>query len=489
MKRPRRDALRLMLAGAGSLLFGAGRAGQDAIVHAAQKPGWDALRAAIDGEVIVRGDASYESRRDAALWNALKPKRQPDALVRAASVADVRETVRHAGARGLKVAVKGGGHSFWGAPVRDGGILLDLAALNEIKVDAPSRTALVGPGARGRDVAAALAAKGLAFPVGHCSTVAMGGYLLAGGIGWNSGAWGPACASVQGIQVVTAGGRMVIADAQQNQDLLWAACGAGPGFFGVVTRFDLRLQPLPRAIHTSTFVYALADLDRVAAWLPDCMKLLRPDVEVTCIIGLPPQGGLDRVLTIMATAFADTEKEAGEWLQPLEGGPVASAIAAIRMKATGMDDLFTMMDAAFPPGLRYAGEILWTDAPPGDYFARIRGIASSAPSPRSFVMAVPALPRPDAAGAPSMALSRTGKSGIGGYSVWDDAAKDAENVAWVSRLAEAMEPIKAGHYVGETDLTAARDRAKLCYSSEAWSKLKNLRKRYDPKGLFHSYPG
>jgi len=121
VKRPRREALRLLLVGAGSLLFGAGRAASAA---APAKPGWDALRAAIDGEVVLKGAADYEARRTAALWNARKPARQPDALVRVASVGDVRETMRHAHMRGLKVAVRGGGHSFWGAPVRDGGILL-----------------------------------------------------------------------------------------------------------------------------------------------------------------------------------------------------------------------------------------------------------------------------------------------------------------------------------------------------------------------------
>jgi FAD/FMN-containing dehydrogenase len=489
MKQPRREALRLLLAGAGSVLFGGGAGHAAAPTEAPAAGGWDALRAAIDGQVILRGEGEYETRRNAALWNARVPALQPDALVRVASVADVRETMRHAHARGLKVAVRGGGHSWWGAPLRQGGILLDLAALSQIRVDAPSRTALVGPAARGREVSAALAAEGLAFPVGHCPTVAMGGYLLAGGLGWNGGAWGPACASVRGIQVVTANGKLLLADAQQNQDLLWAARGAGPGFFGAVTRFDLRLHPLPRSIRTSTFVYSLGDLDRVAAWLPECARALRPEVEMACILGGSPAGGADKVLVVMATAFADTEEDATRWLAPLESGPVASAIAATRGAATPMDVLRSMMDAAFPAGLRYGADVCWTNAPPADFLARVRAIAAAAPSPRSFfLIGLETQPR-EGAKPPDMALSRSGGAFLGIYGIWDDAAKDAENAAWVARMAAALEPINVGHYVGEADLTAAPDRASLCFSPEAWAKLSRLRQRHDPAGIFHAFPG
>ena len=54
--------------------------------------------------------------------------------------------------------------------------------------------------------------------------------------------------SVEAIDVVTADGELVRADEEQNAELLWAARGSGPGFFGVVTRFHLRLQPRPRVV-------------------------------------------------------------------------------------------------------------------------------------------------------------------------------------------------------------------------------------------------
>jgi FAD/FMN-containing dehydrogenase len=75
--------------------------------------------------------------------------------------------------------------------------------------------------------------------------VSLGGFLLQGGFGWNSRLWGPACCSILGMDIVTADGELVHANESENADLFWAARGSGPGFFGVVTRFHLCLQPRP----------------------------------------------------------------------------------------------------------------------------------------------------------------------------------------------------------------------------------------------------
>ena len=78
-------------------------------------------------------------------------------------------------------------------------------------------------------------------------TVGLGGFLLQGGFGWNSRLWGPACASVTSINVVTADGELVHANASQNSELFWAARGAGPGYFGAVTRLSVKLSRVPKS--------------------------------------------------------------------------------------------------------------------------------------------------------------------------------------------------------------------------------------------------
>src|SRR5688572_2859338 len=147
------------------------------------------LRSAVRGTVIANGDTGYEAARKALLWNGRKPPRFPRLIVRAACADDVQQVVRFAAEHGQRVSPRGGGHHWSGIALQEG-IVLDLSALNQVYIDAATRTAEVGPTVRNGELASALAAQGLAFPVGHCATVPLSGYLLGGGFGWNSGAWG-----------------------------------------------------------------------------------------------------------------------------------------------------------------------------------------------------------------------------------------------------------------------------------------------------------
>ena len=140
------------------------------------------------------------------LWNALKPARYPDAIVSAASEADVVAAVELARSRGLQVAVRAGGHSWVGSPLRDGTLLIDLSSLRELAIDEAARTAAVQPAVASRSWRRRWLRADSRFEVGHCPTVGISGFLLSGGLGWNSGAWGPACLSLQAIDVVTPDG-------------------------------------------------------------------------------------------------------------------------------------------------------------------------------------------------------------------------------------------------------------------------------------------
>src|SRR5262249_40507532 len=154
----------------------------------------------------------------------------------------------------------------------------------------------------------------LAFPVGHCADVGLGGYLLNGGIGWNSAEWGPACFSVRGIEVVTAQGEIVYADAAHDADLLWAARGSGPGYFGVVTRYGLEVKPLPREIGMRTTELEFDSLDAAGDWIAELAAAAPPQVEIVCVLGangpVPRQDGRACTLLVAAFAFADREDDA-----------------------------------------------------------------------------------------------------------------------------------------------------------------------------------
>ena len=70
-----------------------------------------------------------------------------------------------------------------------------------------------------------------------------------------------------GIDSLDAEGELRHASESENADMLWAARGAGPAFFGVVLRFHLRLYPLPGFVGVTTATYPI---DRqFVANLPD----------------------------------------------------------------------------------------------------------------------------------------------------------------------------------------------------------------------------
>lgn len=486
----RRDAVLAILAGAG-----AGAAGCAPTRHDLSSVERSTLKAVVRGDVISRAESGYESTRRSMSWNALAPDRRPDAIVRVTTVEDVQAAVKFARNEKLRVAVRTGGHSWCGSSLRDGGLLLDLSLFDSLRVNPGTSTIMAGPAAKGSAVAAALEPHGLAFPVGHCPSVPLGGFLLAGGFGWNTGAWGPACQSVISMGMVDARGERLRASDTENAELFWAARGAGPGFFGVVTDFELRAQRLPRAIRSKTLVFQLDDLPRIGRWLSESVAKLPPQVEVTCLLagappGLPPgfivKDG--RALIVLAIAFADGDTEAAEWLGPLDAIPAGLRHTASPLAPETFASLHAALARAYPEGRRYAADVTWCAASATEVLLKMRETVLSAPTPESFGMVVlPAPPAPGAPPPPDMALSMFAPVIAATYAVWREPDADGTCRDWVKGSSARLAPITAGHYIGETDLAAGPDRARRSFAEKNWERLAALKARHDPDGLFHTF--
>src|SRR5688572_11801535 len=102
------------------------------------------LRLAIRGDVLTPEDADYAAVRPA--YNAMHPG-APAVVVRATGTADVIDAVNFARVQGLRVAVRGGGHSVAGLSSIEGGLMIDLALMNGVVVDPEARVARVQGGA------------------------------------------------------------------------------------------------------------------------------------------------------------------------------------------------------------------------------------------------------------------------------------------------------------------------------------------------------
>lgn len=189
---------------------------------------------------VMPGDPGWDDARQA--WN-LTVDQQPAAIALPASVEDVVSAVRFARERGLRVAAQGPGHNPGPLGSLAGTLLVRTSAMRRVSIDPGAKIARAEAGAAWRDVIEAAAGHGLAGLAGTSPDVGVTGYTIGGGISWLGRAHGLAASNVEAIEVITADGRPVRADARTETDLFWALRGGG-GSFGVVTAIELRLFPV-----------------------------------------------------------------------------------------------------------------------------------------------------------------------------------------------------------------------------------------------------
>src|SRR3954447_26059617 len=175
----------------------------------------DQLRRAC-GEVITADDASYDDAR--RLWNAIHDRR-PAVIVRPTTATKVATAVRFARDHDLVIAVKSGGHSAAGLRGPDGGLVIDLAGMRGVEVDAGTRTARANGGAFLGELDVAAQAHGLVCPVGVIGHTGVAGLTLGGGIGRLQRNFGLTIDNLAAVEIATADGSLVRATETNEPEL------------------------------------------------------------------------------------------------------------------------------------------------------------------------------------------------------------------------------------------------------------------------------
>jgi FAD/FMN-containing dehydrogenase len=191
---------------------------------------WAALRASLRGTLYLPSTAGYDDVR--TTYNTRFDAIRPQAVARCAEVQDVQACVRFARDNGIRIALRSGGHSYAGWSTGTG-LVVDVGPLSGITVADASVT--VGAGAKLIDVYDAVSSSGRGIAAGSCPTVGIAGLALGGGVGVLSRAWGLTCDQLIAADVVTADGFVRRCSASAEPDLFWALRGGGGGNFGVVT--------------------------------------------------------------------------------------------------------------------------------------------------------------------------------------------------------------------------------------------------------------
>jgi len=193
--------------------------------------------------------------------------------VAARNAHDIAAAVNFARDNDLRLAVKGGGHSYQGTSNAPDSLLIWTRHMHDIEMhDAfvpngcghtvqPQPAVTVGAGTIGIQAYEAVTTKGGKYVQGGgCLTVGLAGLVQGGGFGSYSKHYGSAAGSLLEAEVVTADGQIRIANACTNPDLFWALKGGGGGSFGVVSKMTLRVHDLPEFFGAANFkVKAVSD--------------------------------------------------------------------------------------------------------------------------------------------------------------------------------------------------------------------------------------
>jgi FAD/FMN-containing dehydrogenase len=360
--------------------------------------------------------------------------------------------------------------------LREGGILLDVSQLRDIKIDVDTRVAHVQPGILGAEFSFILSEHGLAFPVAHCPTVALGGYLLGGGMGWNGEHWNRfACFNVEAIDLVSAAGERLTVKRDVHPDLFWAARGAGPAFCGIVTRYHLKVFPLPRAIAQSTYVFSIDQIDNIIAWLEQARQRQDSKIEMSFI--MESDDG-EKQCVLSAVCFADDEAEGKRLLSTgLQDIPEQGRLFAKEFHPVSFAEVLALTFTSAPN--RLANETAWAQTPPVALQAMAEQFVK-APAGRTVIIANfrsnTDLPE-------DTAFSVTAPLFLNWSTRWDSTADDDLHMQWMDEVAESMEAVMSGCYVNETDFIRRPHWARKCFSEANWKRLASINKRYDPDAI------
>lgn len=443
------------------------------------------LRGSLTGRVIAPDDAEYDKARRVFPGGI---DRRPGAIVRVADTSDVLHVVTLARETGLELAVRGGGHSFAGHSVTDGGVVLDLSEMKMLEIDAEKRTAWAETGLTAHEYTAATEAYGLVTGFGDTGSVGIGGITLGGGVGYLVRKHGLTIDNLLAAEVVTADGQLLYVDAETHPDLFWAIRGGG-GNFGVATRFQYRLHEVDMVVGGTMMLPATPDV--IASFIAEAEAAPEELSTIANVMIAPPMPDVPTEyhgqLIITAMMCYAGETEAGE-----------RALAPFRALATPIADTIrpTPYIEMYPPEEEdyhpvSAARTMFVDAVDRKVAESIVNHLQASPATTPVAQlrvlggAVSRVPVEATAFA-----HRKRRIMVNVAAVYECPDEGAMHQAWVSDFASVLCQGDTGAYVNflrDEEEARVRD----AYPGATWDRLAAIKARYDPTNLFrlnHNIP-
>jgi hypothetical protein len=428
------------------------------------------LGEAISGPVMLAGHPQYDTVR--RIWNGMHDKR-PALIARCLSVEDVSHAVTFARERELLVAVRGGGHSWPGKSVCDGGMMIDLSQMNSVRVDPDRRSAYAQGGALLNGLDTAAREHGLITTAGVVSHTGVGGFTLGGGFGRLNRKFGLTIDNLKSAEITTADGQTRRISEEEQPDLFWAIRGGG-GNFGVVTEFEYQLHPFPLEVLSGTVVWPIEQAREVLDFYAEWYAGLSDELYVGPAMMTTPEGqGVLGMEVVYAGDPVTGEKELAPLLgvgRPIENGVDLKDYMVMQ----------TQEDALAHHGIRsYAKNGMVKETTPAFVDAMIEAYR---PDPRIAMFshtAGGAVGRVD-----ELATAfphRNAETMLVFVSLWNEPAEDEEAIAGTRDWYNHLEPFTGGYYQNieyDIDATAAGN------YGPAYQRLAQVKGRYDPMNMF-----
>jgi FAD binding domain len=439
------------------------------------------LSEALTGAVVLPGDPQWDEAR--AAFNLLLDQ-HPAAVAFPADADDVVAAVAYARDAGLRVAPQATAHNQGPLGRMEDTLLVNVSALQEVRVDPGAQRVRVGAGVKWDRVVPRLSAHGLASLHGSSPDVGIAGYSLGGGMGWLARKYGLQSNAVTALELVTADGSLVRADEHNHPDLFWALRGGG-GNFGVVTAIEFAVHPLDDLYAGAMFFPYEQGSEVLHAWTALLPTLPDELMSWASLMHFPPVPDVPafargRSFAVVMAAFLGGEAEGRELLAPLrELGPERDTFAMV--PPVVLSDL--AMDPLDPVPFHLTHQLI--DELPAatidELMAKVgpgsdRGQAVTILQLRHMGGAL-ARETPGA-GARATLPGEICIMGLG--AVFDESSDLAVREA-LADIDATVQPHRAGEYSNFVELPAD---ASSFFEPSVWERLRDVKRDYDPADLF-----
>jgi hypothetical protein len=439
------------------------------------------------GQLLQPGDQGYDEAR--RVWNGYFDRR-PALIARCTTVADVQAAVNFGRENGVTIAVRGGGHSTLGLGTWDDALVIDLSQMKAIEVDPVGRTARAQAGLTWAEFDHATQEHGLAVTGGRFSTTGIAGLTLGSGSGWIERRCGLTPDSLIEAEMVTADGRVIVANASENPDLLWGLRGGG-GNFGIVTTFTLGLHQIGPMIYGGLMVSLPDRGAQLMRFLREYMPQAPDDLGLgMAFISAPPEPFVPEEMHFapivgLVICWTGEHEEGERVVAPIRevAQPVMDMVGPVPYTA-----LQSMLDGGAPHGVRGYMKAEFLGELSDEMIEKFVRHGSSRPGPMTQLLLEPMGGAISRVAANETAIGR--RDVLWCYhalALWMDPEESTAeaHIAWARDLSKDLAPhTTPGVYLNYTS-DHGEQRVRETYGAERYERLVELKDRYDPTNLFH----